>query len=126
MRQHQTRCSEMELELRTKSSLAAEENGRLTIQIRKLEQELDQVKNDGRGLMERLTRESEETNKRTRGEFERELERVKREGQEEVEMVRRRGKEDALKVRRQAEELEKVHNQELRVAIERAETEEQK
>lgn len=116
----------MELELRTKTALAAEETSHLTIHIRKLEQELEHVKNDSREVTDRLMRESKESTKRTKGEFERELERVKREGQEEVEMVRRREKEEALKMRRQAEELEKAHHQELRVAVERAETGEQK
>lgn len=112
--------------MRTKNALATEENTHHELHIRKLEQQLEQVRNEHREDMERLMREGREDTQRKREEFEKELERVEKEGKGEVERARRRGKEEALKMRRQAEELEKTHHQELRVAVERAEMEEQK
>lgn len=126
MKQYQSKCRELELELRVRQASVEEEHSQLSTNIRRLEQELQRVKSDGRNEVERVKREERENTHHLGVEFEKELQSARRDGQDEVEMVRRKGEEEVLRVRREAEELEKTRHLELREAVERADMEEQK
>ena len=119
----QTRYTVLELELSTKTTHSEQEHLQLTTDIRRLQQELQRVQVEE---VERVRREGREEMERVRGKMERELEEVRREAGERVEVVSREGEEELVRIRKEGEDTEKMHHHELREAVKRAETEEQK
>ena len=89
-------------------------------------EEVGRVEREGREKVERVREEMAERVEMMRREGEEEVRSVREEMGREVEVVRRKGEEALVRERREAEERERAHYQELKGAVERAESEEQK
>ena len=116
LNQSQTRCTELELELSTKQTLAHQQELHHQTEMSRLHKE----------VRERVRREGREEGERVRGEMRNEVERARREGEEKAGQMRRQGEEEFVKIKKAAEEKERILHMEIKEALSKAEPKEEK